>query len=179
MLGNNHLEKIPNKLQDTFNAMVAQTDIFCECHLNKEYAQLARRATIALCRHQPSLVMHGSTHSWACGIMYALGFINFLFDKSTQPYVNSTALCEDFGVSKAIAIARSKEVRSALKTYQLDPHWSLPSTLDNNPLTWIIKVDGQMVDARRMPIEIQTIAYKKGLIPYIPRVTTRTTRPSV
>jgi hypothetical protein len=29
-------------------------------------------------------------------------------------------------------------------------------------------VDGLIVDARSMPLEIQIVAYEKGLIPYIP-----------
>jgi len=32
----------------------------------------------------------------------------------------------------------------------------------------MVQVNGMVVDARRMPREIQVIAYKKGLIPYIP-----------
>jgi hypothetical protein len=55
-----------------------------------------------------------------------------------------------------------------LKMYQLDPNWCLPSLMDDNPMVWILQVNGLMVDVRHMPREVQVIAYEKGLIPYIP-----------
>lgn len=51
---------------------------------------------------------------------------------------------------------------------RLDPDWCLPSMIDRNPMAWFIMVNGLIVDARQMPREIQEVAYKKGLIPYIP-----------
>lgn len=35
-------------------------------------------------------------------------------------------------------------------------------------MVWMISVNGLIVDVRRMPREVQEIAYAKGLIPYIP-----------
>ena len=55
-----------------------------------------------------------------------------------------------------------------LKTHQLDPKWSLQRLLDNNPLVWMAEVNGILVDLRRMPREVQEIAFQKGMIPYIP-----------
>jgi hypothetical protein len=55
-----------------------------------------------------------------------------------------------------------------LKMYQLDPNWSLPSRLEDNPMTWMLQVNGFMVDVRHAPREVQEIAFNKGLIPYIP-----------
>ena len=65
-------------MQDIFDAIVALTDEFSEHHLNNEYAQLARYATGALCRKRPSPHASGHPNTWACGIIYALGFVNFL-----------------------------------------------------------------------------------------------------
>ena len=36
------------------------------------------------------------------------------------------------------------------------------------PMAWMIMVDGFIIDARKMPREVQEVAYRKGLIPYIP-----------
>jgi len=66
-------------MQETFNAIVALTDAFCRAHLHEEYAQLARQATAALCRKRPSPLATGHLKTWACGIVYALGSVNFLF----------------------------------------------------------------------------------------------------
>ncbi len=51
---------------------------------------------------------------------------------------------------------------------RIDPEWCLPSRLDDHPLVWMLSVNGLLVDVRWMPLEVQEIAYEKGLIPYIP-----------
>ena len=55
-----------------------------------------------------------------------------------------------------------------LKMYQLDPNWTLPSRLEDNPMVWMLQVNGFMVDVRHAPREVQELAFRKGLIPYIP-----------
>ena len=35
-------------------------------------------------------------------------------------------------------------------------------------MAWTLMVNGFFVDVRRMPREVQEIAFEKGLIPYIP-----------
>ena len=161
-------ENVPKNIQDVFDAIVALTDEFSEHHLNDEYAQLARYATAALCRKRPSPLASGRPNAWACGIIYALGFVNFLFDKSQEPYMNATDLCKSFGVSKSTGSAKSKIVRDNLGMMQMHPNWCLPSKLDDNPIAWMIMINGLIVNARQLPREIQEIAYRKGLIPYIP-----------
>ena len=34
-------------------------------------------------------------------------------------------------------------------------------------MAWMIEVDGLVVDARRLPLEIQEVAFQKGIIPYV------------
>jgi hypothetical protein len=40
--------------------------------------------------------------------------------------------------------------------------------MDQNPMAWLLQVDGFLVDIRTMPRPLQEAAYRKGLIPYIP-----------
>lgn len=164
----NRSEKVPKQMQQIFDSIVSLTDDFCKQYLNNEYLQLARQATAALCRKRPSPLVRGNTNTWASGIIYALGYVNFLFDPSQTPHMNATNLCDGFRVSKSTGSSYSKKVRDALKMYQLDPTWCLPSKLDDNPMAWTIMYNGFMVDARSLPREIQEIAFLKGLIPYIP-----------
>jgi hypothetical protein len=49
-----------------------------------------------------------------------------------------------------------------------DPRWCLPSKLADNPLVWMIQVNGVLVDVRMMPREVQEEAYRIGLIPFVP-----------
>lgn len=161
-------EKVPETMKPFFEAVVALTDDVCRKHLNDEYAVLARQAAAALCRKRPSPLSHGKAESWACGIVHALGFVNFLFDKSQKPYMNAADLCKAFGLSTSTGSAKAKVVRDILKMMRFDPNWCLPSKMERNPMAWLITVNGFLVDARSMPLEIQEEAYRKGLIPYLP-----------
>ena len=34
-------------------------------------------------------------------------------------------------------------------------------------MAWMIEIDGLVVDARRLPLAIQEVAFQKGIIPYV------------
>ncbi len=163
-----HSEKVPKAMRAKFKTIVTFTDAFSETHLNDEYAQLARYAAAALCRKRPSPLLKGRETSWACGIIYALGVVNFLFSKEDTPYMTASELCNYFGVSTSTGSKKSKEVSDILKMTQLDPNWCLPSKMNDNPLAWMVMLDGYAVDARDLPRHMQELAYEQGAIPYIP-----------
>jgi hypothetical protein len=159
---------VPKSMQATYDAITALTDAFCREHLDEDYRELARDMTAALCRKRPSPLASGQPRTWACGIIYTLGQINFLTDPSTQPFMTTADLCARFGVGQSTAHAKARIISESLDTSRLNPQWSLPSLLDKNPLVWMAEVNGILVDLRHVPREIQEIAFEKGLIPYIP-----------
>lgn len=59
-------------------------------------------------------------------------------------------------------------IMDTLRIGQFDPEWSRQEIIDRSPLTWLIQVDGLLLDARRLPREIQVEAFELGLIPYVP-----------
>ena len=77
-------------------------------------------------------------------------------------------LCAAFGVSKSSGSNKAKLIRDLFDMHQMDPNWCLPSLVDQNPLIWMLEVNGLIVDVRHAPREVQEIAFEKGLIPYIP-----------
>lgn len=162
-------EKVPKALQARFDEIVAITDAFASEHLNGEYRQLIRYAIAALCRKRPSPVATGKANTWACGVTHAIGSVNFLFDPSQTPHLKAGDLYRVFGVSQGTGQGKSKLVRDALKMGQLDPDWTLPSGLADNPMAWLVMVDGIVADIRRMPRALQEAAFAKGLIPYVPQ----------
>jgi hypothetical protein len=160
--------KVPVSMQATYDEIVAISDGFCKQHLNEEYAELARQMAATLARKRPSPLVNGRANSWAAGILYTLGQVNFLFDKSQSPHMRADELCKRIGVSQQTAGGRAKKIRDMLDIFPIHPDWCLPSLVDDNPMIWILNVNGYMVDVRSMPREVQEIAYQKGLIPYIP-----------
>jgi len=54
------------------------------------------------------------------------------------------------------------------RKYARIPERTLPSKIDDNPMMWMINVNGTSLDARYLSREVQEEAYKRGLIPYLP-----------
>ena len=164
-----HLYKhIPKEFHNIFTAIVELTDKFCEQYLNDDYQQLARDMAIKVCRKGPVDIRRGKAKGWASGIIHALGWVNFLHDPATKPYMNSSDVAKGFGVSTGTMTTKSKIIRDALHIIPLDPNWCLPELLEDNPLVWMIERNGLIMDIRNAPREVQEAAYAKGMIPYIP-----------
>jgi hypothetical protein len=161
-------DRVPAALQEKYDEIVELTDQFCHQHLNEEYRDLCRRMAAKLCRKRPSPVVTGKTNTWACGIVYSVGRVNFLFDKSQTPHKRADELCQHFGLSQKTGSAKSTAIMELLKSGQADPNWTLPSRMADNPMAWLIKVNGLIIDARNAPREIQEEAFRRGLIPYLP-----------
>jgi hypothetical protein len=161
-------EDVPKALTEKFNSIVELTDEFARQHLNEEYAQLMRQAAAALCRKRPSPLEKGKANTWAAGIAHALGMVNFLFDSSQTPHISASNLYQWFGISASTGQGKSKVVRDTLKMRQFDSDWCLPSRMDDNPMIWMLSVNGMIVDIRHAPLGAQVEAFRRGLIPYIP-----------
>jgi Domain of unknown function (DUF6398) len=159
---------VPKAMQPAYDAVTALTDAVCTEHLDNEYRDLARAMTAALCRKRPSPLASGQPRTWACGIVYELGQLNFLSDPSFPPVMTTKELCTAFGVGVSTAQAKAAVIRTALGTNHRDPAWMLPSLTAKNPMVWMAEVNGFLVDLRTMPREVQEIAFEKGIIPYIP-----------
>lgn len=148
--------------------IVGMIDAFCREYLDDEYGVLCRKLAGILARKRPSPLTRGKPESWASGIVRVVGWVNFLGDPSQPHHMRMTDIDERFGVSEATGSSKATAIRKLLKIHPLDPEWTLRSLMDQNPMAWMIQVNGLIVDARRLSREIQEEAFRKGLIPYIP-----------
>src|SRR5215471_14696426 len=129
-------------MQTRFEEITPLSDAFCRTYLNEEYEQLCRELTATLCRKRPSPLVRGKASTWACGITHALGMVNFLFDSSQTPHIAASQIWEYFDLSSSTMQAKSKQIRDLLNMYQMDPNWTLPSMIGENPLIWMLEVNG-------------------------------------
>jgi hypothetical protein len=155
-------------VDDVLSAIVACIDAFCQQHLNEEYAALCRRLAETLARKRPSPLLRGSPHTWASGIVRTIGWANFLDDRTQTPSMRLCDIDAHFGVGNSTGSAKLAEIRKMLGIRRLDPEWTLPSRMDDNPLVWLLEIDGLPLDIRHAPRELQELAFHLGLIPYIP-----------
>lgn len=70
-------QHVPKDLQTHFEEITQLTDAFCQAHSNEEYQQLCRELTATLCRKRPLPLGRGKATTWVCGIIHALGMVNF------------------------------------------------------------------------------------------------------
>jgi len=158
-----------NKKTDQAVKQIANlVDAFCNEHLNDEYADLCRKLTEKLARKRPTPLISGKPNSWASGIVRTIGWVNFLDDKTQKPHMKLTAIDKAFGVGESTGQGKSMLIRKMFRIRPSDPNWSLRSLVDENPMTWMIQINGLLVDARFLKREIQEEALRQGLIPYIP-----------
>jgi len=124
---------VPKDMQARFNEIAHLTNTFSQQYLNEEYAQVCRELTATLCRKRPSPLVRGKAETWACGIVHALGMVNFLFDSSQTPHIAASQIWEYFKLSSSTMQAKSKQIRDLMGMYPMDPDWSTPSMTDKNP----------------------------------------------
>ena len=165
----NKSENVPKIMQDKYLEIIKLTDTFCNENLNEEYAQFARYAIAALCRKRPSPLSKGKAKTWACGVIHAIGTVNFLFDKSQLIHISASELYKKFDIAQSTGQSKSKIIRDLLEIHQMDHNWILPSKLKDNPMIWMLSINGLIMDIRDLPIEVQEQAFEQGLIPYIPK----------
>jgi hypothetical protein len=158
--------KIPKGLRPVVGEIVGITDSVCLSVLDEEYADLARRAVAKLARKRPS-PQAGRRATWAAGVVHALGHVNFLSDPASEPCVTADQLSAAFGVAKSTMSSKARQVRDLLRISHFSPEFQRADVAAQNPLAWIIEVNGLAVDARHAPPGIQAEAFQRGLIPYM------------
>ncbi|WP_395092698.1 DUF6398 domain-containing protein [Armatimonas sp.] len=121
-----------------------------------------------LTRKRPSPLASGQEKIWACAIVQAIGRINFLSDKSQSPYMKTEELNALFGVSKSTGGNKASQIMEALGVNRFSSEYCLPSRLKDHLPSWLIQINGYIVDARSLPREVQVELAQAGHIPAVP-----------
>ena len=75
-------------------------------------------------------------------LLVVLGTINFLFDKSFQPYVTVEEINDFFGTNKSSSTGKSKVIRDLLNLAYFDDEFSTSRSKENNPFDRMMMVNG-------------------------------------
>ena len=159
---------VPASMRPYVDQILAVTDVICEQHLDSEYAELCRRVVGRLARKRPSPLVRGDLRIWAAGVVYAVGQANFIFDPAQSPHATADQLSSWLEAKKTTMANKAAMIRDLLKLSHHDTEIMRQQLIDSNPLTWLLEVDGLLVDARHLPPDLQLQAFQLGLIPYIP-----------
>jgi hypothetical protein len=128
---------------------------FCQDKLNEEYGTLCVELVQKLGRKRTVPFITGKLEVWAASIIYTIGNLNFLFDKSFEPYIPSSDIHEYFGTKSSTVSAKSKTIRDLLKLNRFDNEFSTNHLIENNPFNQYVMVDDLIVPINSLPEEYQ------------------------
>jgi hypothetical protein len=158
MSDKDHIESISQML-------IKSTSDFCDKYLDEEYKNLCIKMIEKMKRKRNVPFVSGKLEIWAAAIIYSIGSVNFLFDKSFKPYATADDICNYFGTSKSTTSQKSKLIRDMFKMGYFSSEFQTARMNDSNPFSNMVMINGFIVDKRMLPEEIQDkigIKTKKG-----------------
>lgn len=135
--------------------LLEMTGMFCAQQLNDEYFMLCEKLIKKLGRKRDVPFQRGKLEIWAAAVVHAIGSINFLFDKSSQPYMSTDKISEYFGAKTATVSNKAREIKEMFDLWHFSPEFSTQSMIDNNPFNRMVMVDGLIVPIDVLPDNLQ------------------------
>ncbi len=131
--------------------------VFCTQKLNDEYFQLCEKLVKKLGRKKDVPFQRGKLEIWAAAVIYAIGSINFLFDKSFEPYITPNQISEYFGTKNSTVSNKAREIKDMFNMRYFSPEFSTHSMAESNPMNQMVMVDGFIVPIDTLPDDVQQI----------------------
>ncbi len=135
--------------------LLEMTGAFCEEKLDADYARLCEKLVKKMGRNRDVPFKRGQLDIWASAVIHALGSINFLFDKSFEPYVPTDEICEYFSTKKTTVSSKAKVIKDMFGLRYFDPEFSTQAMAEENPFNNLVMVDGLIVSLDSLPEELQ------------------------
>lgn len=152
------------KIEAISQQLLELTGEFCDQYLDDDYKQLCEKMILKMKRKRQVPFLGGRINTWAASIIYALGQINFLFDRSFAPYVSTDEIANYFGLSKSTISQKAKQIRDMFDISYWDPEFSTEQMAESNPLKNMVMVNGMIVPADMLPPEVQEELRRRGII---------------
>ncbi len=128
------ISSIPKAGRQSYTDISTLTDQFCDEHLDAEYREICRYVTAKMARKKGNPLNTGKDQIWAAGIVYAVGQVNFLFDRSFEPYQSADDICNFFQTKKSTTSQKAKMIRDAVNMNDYwDPEYSTADMLKRSP----------------------------------------------
>ena len=150
-------EEIKNKEKK----LLELTGSFCDQNLDDDYYQLCQKLVLKLGRKRDVPFKSGKIEIWAAAVIHAIGSINFLFDKSFEPYVTAEQICEYFGTKKSTVSNKARQIKDMFKMGYYDSDFSTQNMTENNPFNDMVMVNGLIVPLSSIPEALQEMVRKE------------------
>ena len=147
-----HRKGIKMKVKDINNKkkniLIEKVSDFCDKNIDNEYKELCLKMIEKMSRKRTVPFLSGKLEIWAAAIIYAIGQINFLFDKSFTPYQSADDICNYFNTSKSTTSQKAKLIRDMFKLNYYDKYFSTQKMSNSNPFNELIMINNFIVPER-------------------------------
>jgi hypothetical protein len=159
-----HTQTDKEKIESVAQMLIQMTGEFCDLHLDADYKQLCEKLILKMKRKRQPPFLSGRANTWAAGIIYALGQINFLFDRSFEPYVSADDIAGHFGLSKSTIGQKARLIRDMFNLSYWDAEFSTQGMRESDPYKGMVMIDGFIVPVSMLSPEAQEELRRRGII---------------
>lgn len=144
-----------NEIKERETQLIELTGTFCSQKLDANYAQLCEKLIKKMGRKHNVPFERGKLEIWAAAVIYTIGSVNFLFDKSFEPYISATGISDYFDTKNTTVSNKARQIREMFNLSIFDDEFVTDQMDARNPFKDLIMVDGFIVKLSNLPMEVQ------------------------
>ena len=122
-----------DKTKEKQEKLIEMVSKFCQDNLDEEYGELAVKLVEKMGRKHEVPFKRGRLDIWASAVIYVLAQINFLFDKSFQPYLSADDICDYFNTKKSTVSQKAYKIQDMFNSSQFYNEFSTKDINRNIP----------------------------------------------
>lgn len=145
------------EIKEREKKLLDMTGIFCSKKLDDDYFQLCEKLIKKMGRKREVPFKRGKLEIWAAAVIYAIGSINFLFDKSFEPYITAQQISDYFGTKNSTVSNKARQIREMFNLTMFDNEFATEQMNETNPFNDLVIVDGLIVSLSSIPADLQEL----------------------
>jgi len=149
------------EIKEREEKLLELTGTFCSQKLNDDYFHLCENLVKKMGRKQEVPFKRGKLEIWAAAVIYAIGSINFLFDKSFEPHVTANQISDYFGTKNSTVSNKARQIREMFNLTMFDNEFATEHMKATNPFNDLVMVDGLIVPLSSIPEDLQELVRKE------------------
>ena len=146
-----------NEIKEKENKLIEMAGAFCTQKLDDDYLKLCEKLIRKLGRKRDVPFQRGNLEIWAAAVIYSIGSINFLFDKSFKPYMTAEQISEYFGTKNSTVSNKAREIKDMFNMSPFSSEFSTKRMAESNPFNNFVMVDGFIVSLDTLPLDAQEL----------------------
>ncbi len=149
------------EIKEREKKLLEMTGIFCSQKLDDDYFQLCEKLIKKMGRKREVPFKRGKLEIWAAAVVYTIGSINFLFDKSFEPYMTAQQISDYFGTKNSTVSNKARQIREMFNLTMFDNEFATEHMNKTNPFNDLVMVDGLIVPLSSIPENLQELVRRE------------------